>query len=120
NVAGAYHSRFMKTAQDKLVSELQAVEMQMPPVPVYCNYEARPVTSTDDIRAMLGEQVCGSVRWAASMEQLIEQGERLFIEMGPGSSLAGMMSRICKEATVISIEDVPSLLAAVEKLKAMQ
>ncbi|MFI3243650.1 MAG: ACP S-malonyltransferase [Akkermansia sp.] len=120
NVAGAYHSRFMKSAQDKLVSELQNVNLQMPSVPVYCNYEARPVTSTDDIRAMLGEQVCGSVRWAASMEQLIEQGERLFIEMGPGSSLAGMMSRICKEATVISIEDVPSLLAAVEKLKAME
>lgn len=119
NVAGAYHSRFMKTAQDKLVAELQNVDMQMPSVPVYCNYEARPVTSTDDIRNMLGEQVCGSVRWAASMEQLIEQGERLFIEMGPGSSLAGMMSRICKEATVISIEDVPSLLAAVEKLKAL-
>ncbi len=120
NVAGAYHSRFMKSAQDKLVSELQNVDLQMPSVPVYCNYEARPVTSTDDIRAMLGEQVCGSVRWAASMEQLIEQGERLFIEMGPGSSLAGMMSRICKEATVISIEDVPSLLAAVEKLKALE
>ncbi len=120
NVAGAYHSRFMKSAQDKLVAELQNVDLQMPSVPVYCNYEARPVTSTDDIRSMLGEQVCGSVRWAASMEQLIEQGERLFIEMGPGSSLAGMMSRICKEATVISIEDVPSLLAAVEKLKALE
>ncbi len=120
NVAGAYHSRFMKSAQDKLVSELKNVDLQMPSVPVYCNYEARPVTSTDDIRAMLGEQVCGSVRWAASMEQLIAQGERLFIEMGPGSSLAGMMSRICKEAIVISIEDVPSLLAAVEKIKALE
>ncbi len=120
NVAGAYHSRFMKSAQDKLVTELASVEIAMPPVPVYCNYEARPVTSPDDIRAMLGAQVCGSVRWAASMQDLIEKGERLFIEMGPGTSLAGMMGRICKEATVISIEDVPSLLAAVEKIKARE
>ncbi len=120
NVAGAYHSRFMKSAQDKLVAELQNVEMKMPTVPVYCNYEARPVASEQDTRDMLGAQVCGSVRWAASMKDLTDKGERLFIEMGPGTSLAGMMGRICKEATVISIEDVPSLLAAVEKIQALQ
>ena len=117
NVAGAYHSRFMKSAQEKLLPELAAVPMQMPSIPVYCNYEARPVNGTDDIRAMLGAQVCGSVRWAASMQSLVEQGQRLFIELGPGSTLKGMMGRICKEATVISIEDAASLAAAVETLK---
>ena len=119
NVAGAYHSRFMKSAQQKLLPELAAVPMQMPAVPVYCNYEARPVTSTDDVRAMLGAQVCGSVRWAASMQDLIAKGERLFIEMGPGKTLAGMMGRICKEAKVISIEDAAGLQAAIEELKAL-
>ena len=119
NVAGAYHSRFMKSAQEKLLPELAAVPMQMPSIPVYCNYEARPVTDTDDIRAMLGAQVCGSVRWAASMQDLIDKGERLFIELGPGSTLKGMMGRICKEATVISIEDAASLAAAVDALKSL-
>ncbi len=119
NVAGAYHSRFMKSAQEKLLPELTATAMQMPACPVYCNYEARPVESTDDIRAMLGAQVCGSVRWAACMQKLVDQGERLFIEMGPGKTLAGMMGRICKEARVISIEDVATLQAAVEELKAL-
>lgn len=116
NVAGAYHSRFMKSAQQKLLPELAATPMQMPTIPVYCNYEARPVVSTEDIRAMLGAQVCGSVRWAASMQDLIAQGHRLFIEMGPGKTLAGMMGRICKEATVISIEDVAGLQEAVQRL----
>lgn len=119
NVAGAYHSRYMKSAQEKLLPELQAVPMKMPACPVYCNYAARPVESTEDIRAMLGAQVCGSVRWAASMQELVNQGHRLFIEMGPGKTLAGMMGRICKEATVISIEDVAGLQAAIETLKAM-
>lgn len=119
NVAGAYHSRFMKSAQEKLLPELAAATMQMPACPVYCNYEARPVTSTDDIRAMLGAQVCGSVRWAASMQDLVAKGHTLFIEMGPGKTLAGMMGRICKDVTVISIEDVPTLQAAIETLKAM-
>ncbi len=119
NVAGAYHSRFMKSAQEKLLPELAAANMQMPACPVYCNYEARPVTSTDDVRAMLGAQVCGSVRWAASMQDLVAKGHTLFIEMGPGKTLAGMMGRISKEATVISIEDVPTLQAAIETLKNM-
>lgn len=116
NVAGAYHSRFMKSAQQKLLPELEATAMQMPSIPVYCNYEARPVVSTEDIRAMLGAQVCGSVRWSASMQDLIARGHRLFIEMGPGKTLAGMMGRICKEATVISIEDVAGLQEAVTRL----
>ena len=119
NVASAYHSRFMKSAQEKLVPELAAANMQMPACPVYCNYEARPVTGTDDVRAMLGAQVCGSVRWAASMQDLVAKGHTLFIEMGPGKTLAGMMGRISKEATVISIEDVPTLQAAIETLKNM-
>ncbi len=119
NVAGAYHSRFMKSAQEKLLPELTATPMQMPACPVYCNYEARPVTSEDDIRAMLGEQVCGSVRWAACMQELTDKGERLFIEMGPGKTLAGMMARICKDARVISIEDAASLEAAIAELKAI-
>ncbi len=119
NVAGAYHSRFMKGAQEKLYPELTATPMQMPACPVYCNYEARTITSEEDVRAMLGAQVCGSVRWADCMQALIDQGERLFIEMGPGKTLAGMMSRICKEAKVISIEDAAGLEAAIAELKAL-
>lgn len=119
NVAGAYHSRLMRSAQIKLAEELALVNFGMPSIPVYCNYEARPVESSEDIRLMLEKQVCGSVRWTASMQKLIDQGERLFIELGPGKTLAGMMGRICKEARVISIEDVESLQSAVEELKGM-
>ncbi len=120
NVAGAYHSRLMKSAQQKLIPELESVQMSMPSVPVYCNFAARPVQSVQDIRDVLGAQVCGSVRWAASMQDLVNKGHRLFIEMGPGKTLAGMMTRICKEATVVSIEDAATLQQAVEQLRSMQ
>lgn len=120
NVAGAYHSRLMKSAQQKLIPELESVQMSMPTVPVYCNFAARPVQSVQDIRDVLGAQVCGSVRWAASMQDLVNKGHRLFIEMGPGKTLAGMMARICKEATVVSIEDAATLQQAVEQLRSMQ
>ena len=99
-----------------LAEELKNVSFGTPSMPVYCNYEARVVEGPDDIRNVLEHQVCGSVRWTASMQKLVDQGHRLFIELGPGKTLAGMMGRICKDATVISIEDVPSLEAAVAEL----
>ena len=114
--AKAYHSRLMHSAMVKLAEELKNISFGTPSMPVYCNYEARVVEGPDDIRSMLEHQVCGSVRWTASMQKLVDQGHRLFIELGPGKTLAGMMARICKEATVISIEDVPSLEAAVAEL----
>ncbi len=117
NVAGAYHSRLMKSAQIKLAAELEKVNFTMPSIPVYCNCEARPVESPEDIRLMLERQVCSSVRWTESMQKLIADGQRLFIELGPGKTLAGLMGRICKEAQVISIDDVPTLQAAVDTLK---
>ena len=117
NVAGAYHSRYMKPAQTALLPELQATPMQAPAFPVYCNFGGRPVEGPEDVRAMLGEQVCGSVRWQACMEDLVAKGERLFIEMGPGNTLAGMMARICADARVISIQDAATLEAAVAELQ---
>ncbi|MDO4954912.1 MAG: ACP S-malonyltransferase [Akkermansia sp.] len=117
NVAGAYHSRYMKPAQTALLPVLDATPMQSPAFPVYCNYGGRTVEGPDDTRAMLGAQVCGSVRWQACMEALVSQGERLFIEMGPGTTLAGMMARICADARVVSIQDAATLEAAVAELQ---
>ncbi len=53
NVAGAYHSRLMKSAQEKLAVALKDVEFSTPQIPVYCNYEARVVNGAEDIRMML-------------------------------------------------------------------
>jgi len=117
NVAGAYHSRLMKSAQEKLAEVLADVELNEPNIPVICNFEARAVKDSDDIKSMLEQQVTGSVRWTASMQKLVEEGHTTFIECGPGKVLAGLMGRISKQVTVISIEDTASLDAAVEALK---
>jgi len=117
NVAGAYHSRLMQSAQDKLATVLANTELAEPKIPVICNFEARAVKDSDDIKSMLEQQVTGSVRWTASMQKLVEEGHTTFIECGPGKVLAGLMGRISKQVTVISIEDMASLDAAVEALK---
>ena len=116
-VAGAYHSRLMQSAQDKLATVLSDTELSDPAIPVVCNFGARAVGGASDIKSMLEQQVTGSVRWTASMQHLISEGHTTFIELGPGKVLAGLMGRIDKTVKVISIEDVGSLEAAVEELK---
>ncbi len=115
-VAGAYHSRLMQPAQDKLAAELAQTDFATPAIPVICNFRAEAVSSQEDIRETLANQVTGSVRWTASMQKLIAEGNTTFIELGPGKVLAGLMSRTDKAAKVISIEDVASLEAAIETL----
>ena len=116
NVAGAYHSRLMQSAQDKLAAELATVYLQPPALPVVCNFGASVVSDPADIRSMLEKQVTGSVRWTESIQALIAMGHRTFLELGPGKVLAGLVSKIDKEAIVHSVENQASLEAAVEAL----
>ena len=116
NVAGAYHSRLMQSAQDKLAAELATVSFQSPALPVVCNFGASLVSDAAEIRSMLENQVTGSVRWTESIQLLIARGHRSFLELGPGKVVAGLVSKIDKEVTVHSVEDLTSLEAAVEAL----
>jgi [acyl-carrier-protein] S-malonyltransferase len=116
NVAGAYHSRLMQSAQEKLAAELAKLEFHQPLVPVICNYAATAVSEASEIRAMLEKQVTGSVRWTASIQALIAMGHRNFLELGPGKIISGLVAKIDKDAVVHSVEDLASLDAAVEAL----
>ncbi|MDB6131899.1 MAG: malonyl CoA-acyl carrier protein transacylase [Verrucomicrobiales bacterium] len=111
-VAGAYHSRLMISAQAKLAAELPSVPLATPAFPVVCNLEARPVSEADDIRRTLECQVTRSVRWAQSMEWLLQQGYERFLELGPGGQLAAMLGRIRKGTAVHSVSDPASLESA--------
>ena len=116
NVAGAYHSRLMQSAQDKLAAELSEVSVQSPAIPVVCNYGASVVSEPAEIRSMLEKQVTGSVRWTESIRLLVGKGHRTFIELGPGKVLAGLVAKIDKDVTVYSIEDLSSLESVIEQL----
>ncbi|MBI4023718.1 MAG: ACP S-malonyltransferase [Verrucomicrobia bacterium] len=105
-VAGAYHSRLMKSAGDQLESHLSSLALNAPPDaasrPVISNVTALPHDGAN-VKRLLVEQVTSSVRWEDSMRHLIAQGIRFFIELGPGEVLAGLMKRIDRDARVISV-----------------
>ena len=117
DVAGAYHSRLMQSAQEKLGAELAGAQIGEPSVPVVCNFEADAVSGADTIRRTLESQVTGSVRWAESMEKLLADGHETFIELGPGGVLAGFMNRIRRGTKVVAAGDVASIGAAAEALR---
>ncbi|HEY5753607.1 MAG TPA: ACP S-malonyltransferase [Chthoniobacterales bacterium] len=117
NVAGAFHSRLMEPAYQRLSVALAETPMLTPTVPVICNVDALPVTSADDIRRTLAEQVTGSVRWTESLIYLLDEMKiDLFIELGPGGVLAGLLARTRKGTRILSVEDTASLEQAVAAL----
>lgn len=107
-VAGAYHSRLMMPAQEKLAEVLAGITLDTPRVPVVCNVEAREVSEAAEIRSTLEAQVSGSVRWSECVQHYLGKGETLFIELGPGRVLAGFMRRIDRNAKALSFSDVES------------
>jgi [acyl-carrier-protein] S-malonyltransferase len=117
-VAGAYHSRLMQAAQDRLKPVLQAAALQSPGCTVVSNVLGGAVNEPGAIREALAAQVTGSVRWVECMQHLIAAGHRRFVELGPDATLAGLMGKLDKSIEVISIRDLATLDEAVARLGA--
>jgi len=115
-VAGAYHSKLMQSAQEKLSEKLKGFSISNPEFPVISNVEAKSMSGSDEIINSLERQVTGSVRWAQSMESLLAEGHDLFLEFSPKPVLAGLMNRIRKGTQVITVGDAESLEEAVKTL----
>jgi len=113
NVAGAYHSRLMKSAWEQLGDTLAATPVNGQRFPVVCNLDAIPVSGADRIRYTLQEQVTGTVRWTESVEYLIDH-EKIdqFIEFGPGGVIAGLVNRTRQGFPVVSVTDWATLQQA--------
>ncbi len=117
NVAGAYHSRLMESAYEKLGGALAHVAVQVPRFAVFSNVTGEEVKTPDEIKRTLQDQVTATVRWVDCMEGLLARGCDFFIELGPGNILAGLLQRIRKGTEVVSVSDPASLQAAAEKLR---
>src|SRR5437867_4913840 len=108
NVAGAYHSRLMESAYQKLGELLVDVEMHLPRFPVISNVTGEEVKTLLEIRRTLQDQVTSTVRWADCIARLVARGCEVFIELGPGNVLAGLLLRAQKDLTVMSVGDAES------------
>lgn len=116
-VAGAYHSRLMNSAYQRMGEDLLAAELRLPRFPVVSNVTGSVVETLPEIRQTLQEQITSTVRWTDCMETLLARGCDLFLELGPGGVLAGLLRRTRKDADVLSVSDVTSLRVCAECLQ---
>ena len=119
NVAGAYHSRLMDSAYQQLEEPLLEATLRLPSFTVLSNVSGESAGTLPEIRSALRDQVTSTVRWADCMENLLGRGCDLFLELGPGEILAGLMRRTRKDAEVVSVSDPASVQACVERLRQM-
>lgn len=113
NVSGPFHSYLLKEAGEKLGEVLEKVEVHTPEVPYAANVTAEYVVDSADVKPLLMRQVSSSVRWEQTIRKMLADGVDLFVEIGPGKTLAGFLRKIDKNAKVINIEK----LEDIEKLK---
>jgi [acyl-carrier-protein] S-malonyltransferase len=118
-VSAPFHCSLMQPAQDRLAADLRALSFQDPSCPVVCNVDAAVVVSGDASREALIRQVTGAVRWEPSVRLLIDKGASLFIEVGPGKVLWGLMRQIDRSKTCATVGDEASLQKTLEQIAAM-
>jgi len=103
-VSAPFHSSLMKPAEERLSADLDAIAFGNPALSVYVNVDAAPVTDAAAARDALVRQVSRPVRWDESVEGMIDDGVTLFVEVGPGRVLSGLVGRISKDVQKINVE----------------
>jgi len=109
SVSAPFHCALMKPAEDRLAPELRALAVQAPRRPVVANIDAEPKRDGAAAIEALVRQVSGAVRWEAVVRRLASEGVRTYVEVGPGTVLAGLVRKIDREARVASLEDPTGL-----------
>jgi [acyl-carrier-protein] S-malonyltransferase len=116
-VSAPFHCALMKPAEDRLAPELRGLASHDPAIPVVANVDASPKrTAAASIEALV-RQVSAPVRWEDVVRRLIAEGATAFLELGPGSVLAGLVRKIDRAVPVFSIEDEAGLDAALAGMK---
>lgn len=124
SVSAPFHSSLLASAGEKLKNELAKVDIKDTQKKFISNVDAKLLSSKDEIKPKLVNQVSNSVLWQQSVEYMINDGVDTFIEIGPGKSLSGFVKRIGKamgkEVKALSVNDVESFKETVNYIKAMK
>ena len=117
-VSGPFHSSLMKSARDGLEEEFKGIKFQEAKFPVVSNVDAKPHTKPETIKENLLAQLTNPVLWQNSIQTLRKEKTRVFVELGAGRVLSGLLRRIDRTLAVSSVRDKASLEKAVDFFKA--
>jgi len=109
NVSAPFHCKYMKTASEKMTSFINDLNINELEKPIISNVTANEISSPKEIKSLLISQIEKKVRWLESVEYMINNGVKNFVEIGPGKVLSGLIKRINKNVNVRSINSVEDI-----------
>ena len=96
-VGGAFHSSLMESAKIKLTDAIKQIDFNEPICPIYQNVSGKPEVKADIIKSNLISQLTSSVKWTQSIEKMIRDGAKEFLEIGPGNVLQGLVKKVNRD-----------------------
>jgi [acyl-carrier-protein] S-malonyltransferase len=115
-VSAPFHCAMMMPAQQRLESDLRAAHFSNLKFPLITNVDAEAITTGEEARDALIRQVTNPVRWLESIRDMIDSGVTVFVEVGPGKVLTGLLRQIDRSVRVFNVEDSATLRSTLEKL----
>ncbi|HEY7676835.1 MAG TPA: ACP S-malonyltransferase [Candidatus Methylomirabilis sp.] len=115
-VSAPFHCRLLQPAADRLAEVLRGLRVGPLRVPLVRNVDAGPMTDPSEVVPSLVRQVCAPVLWEPSIRRLLKDGVEVFIEVGPGKVLTGLVKRIADGAAAYAVEDPAGVRALCEAL----
>ncbi len=108
-VSAAFHTPLMQPVVETMEEILSKPDFADPSIPVIANTTARPLTTAQTVKEELVHQLCNCVQWQRSVEYMVDEGVNMFIEIGPGKVLTGLIKRINRQVQTLNIGDVQAV-----------
>ena len=117
NVSAPFHCSLMKPAAMNMENKINSVVFQKPNFDIVSNVTSKPEKDPKNIKRLLVEQICSTVRWRESMINMSKENITDFIEIGPGKVLSGMVKRTLKNINCFSINTIDDMKKTVNEFK---
>ena len=117
NVSAPFHCSLMSPAATKMKEKINSVNFKKPTFDIVCNVTSKPENNPEDIKKLLVEQICSTVRWRESIINMSKENVNNFIEIGPGKVLSGMVKRTVKNINCFSINSIDDMKKTIDESK---
>ena len=117
NVSAPFHCSLMKPAATKMKDKIDSVDFKKPIFDIVSNVTSKPENNPNDIKKLLIEQICSTVRWRESIINISKENVTDFIEIGPGKVLSGMVKRTVKNINCFSINSIDDMKKIIDESK---
>ena len=117
NVSAPFHCSLMSPAATKMKEKINSINFNKPIFEIICNVTSKPENNPENIKKLLVDQICSTVKWRESIINISKENVTNFIEIGPGKVLSGMVKRTVKNINCFSINSIDDMKKTIDESK---